>query len=103
MTTDNTQQLMQIIIKSGNARKSILEANQYSRHGNFIKAKESLDAGEKSIIEVHQIHTQLLGEDVYNQDLNILSVHAEDHMMTTMLLLDMAKEFKEVYQLIHDK
>lgn len=37
-------------------------------------------SAEEQIIATHNIHTTLLVSDIFNKDINILVVHAEDHL-----------------------
>ena len=90
MNQDDKRQIMQIIIKSGEAKKIIKQAMEKARQEEFEEANQFLKEANGMLIESHAIHTELLGSDSYIEDMNILSVHAEDHLMTTMTLLEVS-------------
>lgn len=98
MNQDDKRQIMQIIIKSGESKKIIKQAMDKARQDAFEEANQKLDEANAMLIETHAIHTSLLGSDTYIEDINILSVHAEDHLMTTMTLLDVSKELVFMYE-----
>ena len=65
----------EIILHSGTARTEIHEAFADMREGRFDEAEAKLDHSNEEILEAHHI-----------------MVHAQDHLMTTMTLLEVAKE-----------
>lgn len=98
MEINDKQQVMSIIIKTGDVKEKARNATQEARNNNEVAAKELLEQAEYELVKIHNIHTSLLGSDLYVEQANILVIHAEDHLTTATLMLDMAKEFVAVYQ-----
>ena len=70
---EQEQIVINLIVNSGSARSSAIEAIQYAKAGDLEKADESL---------------------------NLLMVHAQDHLMTALVVIDLAQEFIDVYKKI---
>ncbi len=97
MNKEDQQKLMQIIIGSGKVKLMVSEATQVSKNYRFKEAEKLLNNAKEELIKVHNIHTSMLDSSVYSEDINILSIHSEDHLMSASLMFDMAKEFIDVY------
>jgi len=97
-----TEQAMMLIVHSGSARSFAFEAIAEAKSGNFDKAKALFDECEKEITEAHQIQTNLIQAEARGekQELNLLMVHAQDHLMTSLLMKDLCREFIELYEKI---
>lgn len=103
MNKDDQRKIMKLIIESGESKKMILSALNTARVGDINEAKQLLDDAQKVLLKTHSIHTELLGSSAYIDDIDILGIHAEDHLMTSMLFLDVAKEFIHIYDKLADK
>lgn len=90
----------QLILFAGNGRSNAMEAMQEARNGNFEKADELLKAAAAELRKAHEFQTQLIqgeaGGEAY--PINILLVHAQDHLMTAMTVRDLAIEIIELYK-----
>ena len=78
----------EIILHSGTARTEIHEAFADMREGRFDEAEAKLDHSNEEILEAHHAH-YASGVEI---KIEIIMVHAQDHLMTTMTLLEVAKE-----------
>lgn len=99
MTSEELQVIaFDIILHSGNARTLIHEAFKLLRQGE--KASQQLDKANEAILEAHKAQTNLLKEYASGQkiEMEIIMVHAQDHLMTTMTLLEVANEMSYLYQ-----
>lgn len=90
----------EIILHSGDARTIIHEAFASMRNGAFEASENQLEKANEKILEAHKSQTQLLKEYAGGKkiDMEIIMVHAQDHLMTTMTLLEVAKEMSYLYQ-----
>ncbi|MBO0477184.1 PTS cellobiose transporter subunit IIA [Vagococcus sp. DIV0080] len=101
---ENTEELQvvafEIILHSGNARTSIHKAFSFMRNKEFIEAEAMLDEANNSILVAHQSQTKLLKDYANGKkiEMEIIMVHAQDHLMTTMTLLEVAKEMAFLYK-----
>ena len=89
-----------IILHSGNAKTKIHSAFELMRKGEFDKANQLLDEANDDILEAHESQTGLLQSYANGTkiEMEIIMVHAQDHLMTTMTLLEIAIEISHLYQ-----
>ena len=93
----------EIILNSGNARSMVHEAFNAMREGNFVLAEEKLVESNEEILKAHQAQTDLLQEYARGKEIvvEIIMVHAQDHLMTTMTVREVALEMLELYKKIN--
>lgn len=102
----NTEELQvvsfEIILHSGTARTEVHEAFVLMRQGDFQEAEEKLGIANAELVEAHHAQTKLLQDYASGVDIKIeiIMVHAQDHLMTTMTLLEVAKEMLELHKKI---
>ena len=90
-----------IILHAGDARSHALEALRYAREHKFVEAGESIAQAKVKLIAAHHIQTDLLQAEARGekQEINLLLIHAQDHLMTAILAKDLIEEmilmFKE--------
>ncbi len=92
----------EIILHSGTARSDIHEAFTLMRSGDYEQAGEKLENANTSLVEAHNAQTELLQQYASGIEIKIeiIMVHAQDHLMTTMTLLEITKEMLELYKKI---
>ena len=75
---------------------------QYAKAGDLEKADESLQAAKETVNEAHHSQTELIQAEIRGEKspLNLLMVHAQDHLMTALVVIDLAQEFIDVYKKI---
>ena len=94
--------IMGLIIHSGEARSYAMEAIQAAKAGKIEEAEELIIKSGENLSKAHNSQTKLIqgeagGEKV---EFSLLLVHAQDHLMTTIALKDIAKEIVELYSRI---
>lgn len=82
-----------LISNAGEASANFLKAIQHAENGNFEEANKCIEMGEKAALEVHKQQTALIQSEAAGEkyEINILLIHAQDHLMNSMLLKDLAK------------
>lgn len=90
----------EIILHSGSARSLIHESFADMREGNFEAADAKLEEANEEILQAHHAQTQLLQDYASGQkiEMEIILVHAQDHLMTTMTLQEVAVEMEYLYK-----
>ena len=89
------QIVINLIVNAGSARSSAIEAIQYAKAGDIEKAEEAVN-------EAHHSQTEMIQAEIRGEKapLSLLMVHAQDHLMTSLLCIDLAQEFVDVYKKI---
>ena len=92
----------EIILHIGSARTSVHEAFADMREGHYNEAAEKLEVANADLLEAHHAQTNLLQEYASGTDIKIeiIMVHAQDHLMTTMTLREVALEMLDLYRKI---
>lgn len=96
--------VMQIIVYAGNARSLAMQSIRTSKQGKMSEAKEMLQEAENNLKEAHHVHAKILSssaEDPSSFELNLFVVHGEDHLMSAVTTIDLAKEFMDVHDELH--
>ncbi|MGB9813796.1 MAG: PTS lactose/cellobiose transporter subunit IIA [Thermovenabulum sp.] len=90
-----------IIAHSGNAKSKCFEALNAAKQKNFSKAEELIKEAKEELLKAHHIQTEILQKEAQGQrqELNLLLIHAEDHLMNTMLAKDLIEELIEFYKI----
>ncbi|MFR1449755.1 MAG: PTS lactose/cellobiose transporter subunit IIA [Beduini sp.] len=95
--------IINLIVNSGSARSSAIEAIQFAKAGDMEKARESLEQAKESVNEGHHSQTELIQAEIRGEKapLSLLMVHAQDHLMTSLLCIDLATEFVDLYEKVN--
>lgn len=90
----------EIVAYSGDARTSLLEAIKCAKKGEFDKIDELVKDAQQNLNIAHEKQTQMLALDAQGKDLEIgfIMIHAQDHLMTTILLKDIVYDLCEIYK-----
>jgi len=105
MSPIEEQNLMELIVASGEARSKAHEALQEAKNGNYDVSDQLVEEAEAKILGAHKVQTNLLTMEAQGNltEMTILSVHAQDHLMTCILAVDLIKELIEVHKIKGDK
>ena len=105
MTKDDLQVVsFEIILHSGDARTIVHEGLNLMNEGKFEEAEKKMEDANNELLEAHKSQTKLL-QDYANGDeitMEVIMVHAQDHLMTAMTLREMAIEFLKMYKQIYE-
>ena len=87
---------MMLIVHSGDAR---------AKAGNYEGAKKLMAESQEKALEAHHIQTGLLTDEGNGEgpQVNLLLVHAQDHLMTSMLAQELIAELIELHEKKADK
>ena len=100
MSQEQLEAIMGLIVNAGNAKSDAMEAIQAAKKGEFEEADEKLKAAEVALVEAHHAQTKLLTAETNGEALTItlLTIHSQDHLMTSITFNDLAKEVIDVYR-----
>ncbi|WP_316339382.1 PTS lactose/cellobiose transporter subunit IIA [Clostridium sp.] len=100
MDEENVLSSMTIIANSGDARSYAFRALEEAKAGNFKEAEEMLNKSQEAANLAHKAQTELLVKEANGekQEINVLLIHSQDHLMTSMLAVELIKEFILLYK-----
>lgn len=95
---------MAIIANSGDGRSKAFNALTEAEKGNFEKAEQLIKESSTAIGKAHDVQTQMLIDEANGKktEFSILTIHAQDHFMTSLLANDLIKHMIEMQKEIID-
>ncbi|GMA45762.1 PTS lactose/cellobiose transporter subunit IIA [Tetragenococcus muriaticus] len=102
---ENMEAVMGLIMYGGNAKSDAMEAIAAAKKGDFETADQKLKDADESLNQAHQSQTSMLTEEAQGKhmDINLLTVHSQDHLMTAIAFKDLATEIIDLYRRLEDK
>ncbi|GAB1612729.1 PTS lactose/cellobiose transporter subunit IIA [Mammaliicoccus lentus] len=90
----------QIITNVGMAKSTYMQAIQEAKSNNFNDSYDLVEEGNKYLTEGHKVHKDLVQSESAGEEikLNLLLVHAEDQLISTEIIKEMAKELIYVHE-----
>lgn len=87
-----------IISHAGTAKSMCFEALHLAKKGEFDKAQDLMDKAKKELYETHDIQNNMIQKEACGekQEISLLLMHAEDHLMNAMLAKDLIEELIEM-------
>lgn len=94
--------IMNLIMHSGEARSYCMEGIQLAKEGKIEEAKELINKAAAQLGEAHHSQTSLIQNEAAGNraEVTLLLVHAQDHLMTSITVKDLATEIVELYSRI---
>lgn len=90
----------EIVAYSGDARAKLLLAVQKAKEGKFEECSGLIAQANECLNDAHRSQTTLLQQEARGENLDIgfITVHAQDHLMTTILLKDIIGNLLDIYR-----
>lgn len=103
MTDEMGAIIFEIINYGGDAKGLSYEAIEAAEHGDFEKAEELLKAADESLVKAHHIQMDLIQKEASgeHQEVNVIFVHAQDHLMSAMEVRTLAESFIKIYKRLY--
>ncbi len=90
----------EIVAYSGDARSKLLLAIEKAKTKQFNECQALIDQANECLNDAHRAQTELLQLEARGESIEIgfITVHAQDHLMTTLLLKDIVKNLMDIYK-----
>lgn len=90
----------EIVAYSGEARSKLLLAIEKAKAKEFEECKKLIEEANESLNDAHKSQTTLLQQEARGENVEIgfIAVHAQDHLMTTILLKDIVNNLLDIYR-----
>ena len=91
--------VMEIIINAGQSRSLCFEALHAARQGEMEEARNLLREADGYARQAHHMQTRLIEQDAgTRQPMTLSMVHAQDHLMNSLLARELSEEIIHLYQ-----
>lgn len=100
---DQENLAMMLIVHAGNAKSLAMQAIACAKKGDLEQAKENLKSSDEAMTNAHKEQTTVLQSSFESEEptyTSLIMTHAQDHVMNAITIMDMAKEFVELYEII---
>jgi PTS system cellobiose-specific IIA component len=76
-----------------------------AKKGDFELADQKIADAEESLVQAHHSQTEMLTQEAQgnNVKVTLLTVHSQDHLMTSIAFTDLAKEIIDLYRRVDTK
>lgn len=94
------QIVMELVVNSGMARSTAMAAIDEAEQGEIGRAREQLEEAKAQISRAHEFQTDLIAREAggNRQEVSLIMVHGQDHLMTAMVVIDLAEKLINVYE-----
>lgn len=94
--------VFQIILHGGNGKSSAMEAIAAAKQGDFSAARKKIQEAGEALNQAHHIQTSLIQSEIRGEknEISLLMIHAQDHLMNAIMLKDLATEFVDLYEYV---
>lgn len=98
-------EIFEIISHGGNARAFAYDAIKKAQEGKIKEAENLLKEAQKELDNAHNTQTKLIQAEINGQDLkmNLLMVHAQDHLMTAIAEKNLIEHIVKLYKVLNEK
>lgn len=91
---------LKIIEKSNIVKKKALKAIEFARINDFLNAEKNLEEGEKSLKEAFVISESIFQNEIDDDKIHLLLIHAMDVITYTHTIFELSAETVELYKRI---
>lgn len=94
----------ELILNAGNSKSKSLMAIECAREFNFEEAENLVKEAADDLKSAHKSQTELIQGEARGekQEINVILIHAQDHLTTAMIMIEQAKEFINVYKILNE-
>ncbi|MDO4168808.1 MAG: PTS lactose/cellobiose transporter subunit IIA [Lachnospiraceae bacterium] len=90
----------EIVSYSGDARSKLLLALEKAKNKDFSECDSLIESANECLIDAHNAQMNVMKEEANGGtvDMGFIMVHAQDHLMTSLLLKDIIGTLIDVYR-----
>lgn len=90
----------EIVAYSGDARSKLLLAIEKAKTKQLNECQTLIEQANECLNDAHRAQTELLQLEARGESIEIgfITVHAQDHLMTTILLKDIVNNLMDIYK-----
>jgi cellobiose PTS system EIIA component len=92
--------VMELIINAGESKSCAMQALAYAKQGKWDQVNNQLKQASEASKRAHMVQTELIGldEGTGKVPVNLIMVHAQDHIMTAMLARELIEELIAIHR-----
>jgi len=98
---DLENEVMELIVNAGYARSLVFQAIRCAREdGDFAQSEIYMQQAQESLSSAHKVQTKLIemDEGTGKIPVHLVMVHAQDHLMNAIMLMELGREIIALHQ-----
>lgn len=97
---DSLEVAMTLIMYGGEAKSCAIKAIAAAKKQDFDRAQERLSQAQKALLQAHHAQAEMLSKEAQGEktELSLFMVHGQDHLMTSIAFVDLAKEIVDLHK-----
>ena len=101
---DSLEVAMPLIMYGGEAKSCAIEAIAAAKKQDFDRAQDRLSQAQKALLQAHHAQAEMLSKEAQGEktELSLFMVHGQDHLMTSIAFVDLAKEIVDLHKKIDE-
>ncbi|XZH79162.1 PTS lactose/cellobiose transporter subunit IIA (plasmid) [Clostridium perfringens] len=94
---------MEIIAGAGEARSIAVLAVEEAKKGNIEEARKMIGQAKEAMDGAHNAQTKLITQEMNGDPvaINVLLIHSQDHLMTTIAYHQSAESLIDLWEVVH--
>ena len=90
----------EIVSYSGEARSKLLLAVEKAKQQKFDECDKLVEEADQALVEAHNVQMDVMQQEALGNpvEMGFIMVHAQDHLMTTLLFKDIIGTLIDVYR-----
>lgn len=100
---DLENEVMELIANAGYARSLVFQAMRFAREEeDFVQAEQYMQQAQEALSGAHHVQTKLIEMDEGSGKIpvHLVMVHAQDHLMNAIMLMEIGREIIALHQKI---
>ncbi len=95
--------VMELVVNGGDARSKAMAALRAARANRMDEAETLMRESQDALVRAHNFQTSIIQESLEDEDsyASLIMVHGQDHLMTAMVVKDLAEEMIEMYKILY--
>ncbi len=95
--------VMELVVNGGDARSKAMAALRAARANRMDEAETLMRESQDALVRAHNFQTSIIQESLEDEDsyASLIMVHGQDHLMTAMVVKDLAEEMIEMYKMLY--
>ncbi|MEE0966419.1 MAG: PTS lactose/cellobiose transporter subunit IIA [Bacilli bacterium] len=97
---NNEHTSFELITSAGNSKSYSMLAIEAAREKEFHKANEYIKKASDELKKAHSIQFELIQHEARGDhvDIDVILIHAQDHLTMALMMKDQAEEFIHIYK-----
>ena len=90
----------EIVSYSGEARSKLLLAVEKAKQQEFDECDKLVEEADQALVEAHNVQLDVMQQEALGNpvEMGFIMVHAQDHLMTSLLFKDIIGTLIDVYR-----